>query len=186
MEDAQIVTLFLTRDEGGIRAASDKYGSRLRQLGFRLLPDRLTVEECENDAYLLAWDSIPPHQPRDYLFPFLARLMRHTVLDRCRALTRRRQLARLTVLTQELEDCLPGPDHTQALVDALALGESLNAFLKALPEEARNLFLRRYWFFDPIAAIARRYGLTQSKVKTTLFRTRQRLRDHLIKEGFTV
>lgn len=165
MEDAQIVTLFLTRDEGGIRAASDKYGSRLRQLGFRLLPDRLTVEECENDAYLLAWDSIPPHQPRDYLFPFLARL---------------------TVLTQELEDCLPGPDHTQALVDALALGESLNAFLKALPEEARNLFLRRYWFFDPIAAIARRYRLTQSKVKTTLFRTRQRLRDHLTKEGFTV
>ena len=186
MEDAQIVTLFLTRDEGGIRAASDKYGSRLRQLGFRLLPDRLTVEECENDAYLLAWDSIPPHQPRDYLFPFLARLMRHTVLDRCRALSRRQQIARLTALTRELEDCLPGPDHTQALVDALALGESLNAFLKALPEEARNLFLRRYWFFDPIAAIARRYGLTQSKVKTTLFRTRQRLRDHLIKEGFTV
>lgn len=133
MEDAQIVTLFLTRDEGGIRAASDKYGSRLRQLGFRLLPDRLTVEECENDAYLLAWDSIPPHQPRDYLFPFLARLMRHTVLDRCRALSRRKQIARLTALTRELEDCLPGPDHTQALVDALALGESLNAFLKALP-----------------------------------------------------
>lgn len=123
MEDAQIVTLFLDRDEGGIQAAADKYGSRLRQLGFRLLPDRLTVEECENDAYLLAWDSIPPHQPRDYLFPFLARLMRHTVLDRCRALTRRRQIARLTALTRELEDCLPTPDHTQALVDALALGD---------------------------------------------------------------
>ena len=186
MEDAQIVTLFLARDEGGIQATSDKYGGRLRQLGFRLLPDRLTVEECENDTYLLAWESIPPHQPRDYLFPFLARLMRHRVLDVCRSLRRRNEIARLTALTRELEDCLPGPDHTQALVDALALGESLNAFLKALPEEARNLFLRRYWFFDPVAAIARRYGLTQSKVKTTLFRTRQGLRDHLTKEGFTV
>lgn len=186
MEDAQIVTLFLARDEAGIRAASDKYGGRLRQLGFRLLPDRLTVEECENDAYLLAWDSIPPHQPRDYLFPFLARLMRHRVLDACRSLRRRNEIARLTALTRELEECLPGPDQTQAVVDALALGESLNAFLRALPEEPRNIFLRRYWFFDPIADIARRYGLTQSKVKTTLFRTRQGLRDHLSKEGFTV
>ena len=186
MEDTCIVDLFLARDEGGIREAADKYGNRLRQLGFHLLPDRLTVEECENDAYLAAWDSIPPHQPRDYLFPFLARLMRHAVLDRCRALSRRRQIARLTALTRELEDCLPGPDPTQELADALALGESLNAFLRALPEESRNLFLRRYWFFDPVSDIARRYGLSQSKVKTTLFRTRQRLRDHLSKEGFPV
>ena len=170
MEDAHIVDLFLARNEEGIRAAADKYGVRLRQLGFRLLPDRLTVEECENDAYLAAWNSIPPHQPRDYLFPFLARLMRHGVLDRCRAIRRRNEIARLIALTRELEECVPGPDHTQELVDGMALGEALNAFLKALPEEPRNLFLRR----------------TQSKVKTTLFRTRQGLRDHLTKEGFTV
>ena len=186
MEDTCIVDLFLARDEGGIREAADKYGNRLRQLGFHLLPDRLTVEECENDAYLAAWDSIPPHQPRDYLFPFLARLMRHKVLDQCRARRRRNEIARLTVLTRELEECIPGPDHTQELVDGMALGEALNAFLKALPEEPRNIFLRRYWFFDPVGDIARRYGLTQSKVKTTLFRTRQGLRDHLTKEGFTV
>ena len=181
MDDGRIVALYLSRDEEAISASALAYGPRLKAVGRNLLRDESTVEECENDTYLHAWNAIPPHEPRGYLFAFLARIMRHLVLDVCR---KRRREPPLTELTQEMEQCIPAPSDLPCRVDEILLGEILTGFLQALPETQRDVFLRRYWYFDPVADIARRFHFSESKVKSMLFRTRNLLRDHLMKEGY--
>ena len=183
MEDSQIVELYLARDESALAHTAEKYGPALRALAKNLLEDPQTAEECENDVYLAAWNAIPPHEPREYLYPFLARIARHAALDRCRERSRQKRSAPLLQLTRELEPCLPAPDNAAGHLDGLALGETINRFLGALSEENRNIFLRRYWYMDSVSTIAKRYSLTQSKVKTSLYRSRNRLREYLKKEG---
>jgi len=174
MEDSQIVELYLARDESALAHTAEKYGPALRALAKNLLEDPQTAEECENDVYLAAWNAIPP---------LLARIARHAALDRCRERSRQKRSAPLLQLTRELEQCLPAPDNAAGHLDGLALGETINRFLGALSEENRNIFLRRYWYMDSVSTIAKRYSLTQSKVKTSLYRSRNRLREYLKKEG---
>ena len=78
LDDTKIIDLFFERDETAIRYASEKYGNRLRSLSHSIVKDRQTAEECENDTYMEAWDTIPPHEPRSYLYAFLARIIRHS------------------------------------------------------------------------------------------------------------
>lgn len=183
MEDRQIVELYLARDESALARTAEKYGPALRALAQNLLEDPQTAEECENDGYLAAWNAIPPHEPWDYLYPFLARIVRHTALDRCREQRRRKRNAPLVQLTRELEECLPAPDNTAERLDDLALRDAINRFLGSLSQENRNIFLRRYWYMDSVSSVAERYSLTQSKVKISLYRSRNRLREYLKKEG---
>ena len=186
MEDGRIVELLLARNESGLQAAAAKYGRRLRQIGRRLIGDEETVEECENDTYLQAWNSIPPHAPRDYLFAFLARIMRHRVLSACEAGRRLKRRGALSELTEEMEQCIPAPDDTAGTVDGILLGEAVSAFLRTVSEERRTIFLRRYWYFETVEEIAREMGIGESKVKTALFRTRNSLREYLKKEGYNL
>lgn len=184
MEDSLIVELFLQRNESAISESSEKYGSRLRSLALGITEDALTAEECENDTYLEAWKRIPPHEPRKYLYAFLARITRHLALNRIREAKSQKRHAFLTVLSAELEQCLPSGEEPQ--LDQLALKEALNGFLTTLSEEKRNIFLRRYWFLDSIECISERFGLSQSKVKTTLFRCRKGLKSYLEQEGYVL
>ena len=186
MEDNEIVSLYLRRDEAAIERTSEKYGSRLRTLAYGIVNDLPTAEECENDTYMEAWNSIPPHEPGGYLFAFLARITRHISLDCCRKRSRLKRDAVLCQLSAEMEQCIPAPDDVQCRMDSAALGEAINGFLGTLGEEQRNVFLRRYWYLDSIAAISKHFGISQSKVKTMLFRSRNRLRDYLMKEGYTL
>lgn len=128
----------------------------------------------------------PPHNPKEYLYAFLARITRHISLNRCRDRRRLKRSAYICELSAELEQCIPAPDDAQCRLDDLALSEAINGFLGALDEEKRNLFLRRYWYLDSISDLARRFAMSESKVKTTLFRCRAQLRAHLEKEGYTL
>ena len=190
MDDSKIVDLYLARDESAISHTAQKYGLRLRRLANRILSDLASAEECENETYLEAWNRIPPHEPRTWLFAFLGRIARHLAIDECRRNTAAKRRALFVELTQEMEECIPGHENVEEqaeeMLAAEALTRAINAFLATCPENQRNLFVRRYWFFDPIPEIARRYGYSQSNVKTTLFRMRNRLRDHLEKEGYTL
>ena len=186
MEDAEIVALFLRRDEAAVKETASKYGASLRRIAAGLTGDPFAAEECENDTYLQAWNSIPPHEPRDYLFPFLARITRYIAIDRCRRESAQKRAGKTVELTREMAECIPSPADGFDAPDAQALTEAINRFLAALPEEQRSIFLRRYWFFDPVKEIAARCGISQSKVKTTLFRLREKLREHLQKEGYEV
>lgn len=109
MEDGQIVDLFLARDEAAIQRSAEKYGLRLRTLALHIVQEIQTAEECENDAYLAAWNAIPPHAPRDYLYAFLARIVRNLALNRCRDRGRLKRDAFVTELSREMEECLPSP-----------------------------------------------------------------------------
>lgn len=186
MDDTVIVDLYLSRDETAIRHTTEKFGPRLRSLAYAIVQDCQTAEECENDTYWEAWKAIPPHEPRRYLYNFLACITRHLSLDVCRRRDRLKRKAFVCELSAEMEECIPAPDDVECRLDEKTLARLLNEFLAALPPEKRNIFVRRYWYLDPVADIAKRYSLSQSKVKTTLFRCRNQLRDRLKKEGFAL
>ena len=184
MNDEQIVEAYLARNEAAICETQNKYGSHLQQLSYQITADKTTAEECENDTYLKAWNSIPPHEPKTYLFAFLARITRHLSLNCCRRRSRLKRQAFLCEFSSEMEQCIPAPDDTACRLDDLAFAEMMNRFLGALDAKKRNVFLRRYWYFDSISAIAARYKMGESAVKTMLFRTRKQLHDFLEQEGY--
>ena len=186
MNDNEIVELYLSRNEDAINQTAIKYGTRLRNIAFRIVDDQETAKECENSAYFETWGSIPPYEPRDYLFAFVGRIIRHIALDSYRLNHRQKRQALYCELTQEMQECLPGDQDTEAEIEAKCLSGLINDFLKTCSEEQQNMFVRRYWYFDPISEIAETYGFSQSKVKTTLFRMRAELKEHLEKGGYEV
>lgn len=186
MDDGRIVDLFLARDEVAIAHTSQKYGKRLRTLSHGIVQDLQTAEECENDTYAAAWNSIPPNEPRAYLYAFLARIVRHISLNCCRHRSRLKRSAHICELSAEMEQCIPAPDESACRLDDVLLKDAINGFLASLEPQKRNIFLRRYWYLDSIADISRRFGLTESNVKTTLFRSRSKLRAYLEQEGYTL
>ena len=186
MDDDRIVDLYLARDEEAIRETSQKYGARLRGIACRILNDRESAEECENDAYRETWDLIPPHEPRGYLFAFVGRIVRHIALNECKRNKRQKRYAVYCELTEEMQECIPANQDVEAEIEAKELSGMIDAFLKTRPEEQRRVFVRRYWFFDPVSKIADTYGFTQSKVKTMLFRMRADLKSYLEKGGYTL
>lgn len=182
MDDGKIVDLYLSRDEAAIRQTAEKYSSPLRRIAYNIVRDVQTAEECESDTYLKAWNSIPPHEPRDFLFAFLARITRHCALDFCRKRSRLKRAAFLCELSAEMEQCIPAPYNADRHIDSMMLCGAINKFLASLDAEKRNIFVRRYWFMDSVDSISRLYGLSQSKVKSSLFRTRNQLREFLDRE----
>ena len=186
LDDAGIVELYLLRDEEAIGQTSAKYGSRLRTLSLGIVLDRETAEECENDTYLEAWNNIPPHEPRSYLYAFLARITRHISLNCCRDRSRLKRSAYIVELSTEMEECIPAPNDLDCRIDDLALSEAINGFLRSLKKGKRNIFIRRYWYLDTISDISIRFAISESKVKTTLFRCRRELRQWLEMEGYTL
>jgi len=185
VEDWEIVALFWDRDEGAIPAAQGRYGAWLLRLAEQLLHSRQDAEECVNDAWLNAWNAIPPERP-DNLMAYLTKICRNLALDRLDRRNAQKRRGQVLALTEELESCIPDTLRQRQAADREELGALLTSFLQDLSEEPRRMFLRRYWFGDPIRDIARRCGCGESRVKVTLLRTRNRLRDYLEQEGITV
>jgi len=186
LDDDKIVALYLRRDETAIQQTSEKFGNRLYALAYGIVKDHQAAEECENDTYMEAWNTIPPHEPKSYLYAFLARITRHISLNCCRDRRRLKRSAFLCELSAELEQCIPAPDDIECRINDMALREAMNGFLGTLSEEKRNIFLRRYWYMDSIADISKRFALSEGKIKTSLFRSRNQFREYLKKEGYTL
>ena len=186
MDDSKIVELYLSRNESAISQTAQKYGLKLRRIADSILNNMASAEECENDTYLEAWNRIPPNEPRTYLFAFLGKITRHLAIDECRKNTSQKRYALYCELTQEMEQCIPSKNNVEEAFAADELALSINAFLATCSEDQRNIFVRRYWYFDTVAEISKKYGYSQSKVKTALFRMREGLKKHLEKEGYAV
>lgn len=184
MDDKKIVELFLERSETAIDLCSLKYGEKLKRIALNVCSDAGVAEECLNDALLAAWDSIPPNEPGDYLFAYLAKIVRAKALNRVRANSAVKRSAELVALTEELQSCIPSGESSEAAAEGAELSRAVSTFLKGLPEEKRRLFIRRYWYMDPIRDIAERFSLREGKVKSVLFRTRNELKEYLKKEGY--
>lgn len=186
MEDDKIVQLYLNREENAIRFTAEKYGSRLRAISYRITNDKGTSQECENDTYMETWNRIPPSEPKDYFYAFLVRITRTISIDRCRERMRLKRGSYIVELTNELEICIPAVDDVTYDVEAKLVGEAISHYLYTLSDEKQVMFMRRYFYLDNISEIAERLSISDSKVKTTLFRIRNELREYLIKEGYTL
>lgn len=186
MEDTQIIALYWERDERAISETAEKYGRYCHSVAYGILQNNEDSEECVNDTYTGAWNSIPPHKP-ELLSAFLAKITRRISLNRLRSrLTKKRGGGQYAVTLGELEECIPSSFAAEDMLQTHELTRILNEFLEELSTEERRVFLCRYWYLDPIKDIAKRFSFGESKVKMMLKRTREKLLTHLEKEGITL
>ena len=178
MEDHAIIDLYFARDERAITETKRKFGLLCMQLAGRLLNDQQDAEECVNDAYLGLWNTIPPERPT-YLRAFLCKIVRNCSLKRLEFLAAQKRNQSAEVSFEELEAVISWEDDRSDQ----EMGELINLFLYREKPLHRQVFLRKYFFFDSVEDIADRYGYSKSNVKTILMRTRQRLKKFLEQEG---
>lgn len=186
IEDQNIVKMFLNRDESAIENTQTKYGRKIQAVSYEITKDYETAKECENDTYLNAWNLIPPNEPYDYLYSFLIRICRHISLDMCRKRSAQKRHGDIAKIDIEMENILPGINNIEEWIEDSVLTEILNGFVAGLKEEQRNIFIRRYWYLDSVKQIAQGYGISESKVKITLYRCRGQLKKILNKEGYYI
>ena len=186
MDDKMIIDLFWERSEKAIAETSAKYGSFCHSISYRILHNAQDAEECVNDTWLHTWDSIPPHKPKK-LSVYLGRITRNLSLDRYKNYNaEKRKMTRTAEALDELSECISGGDNVSEYVDKLVLKELIESFLHKQTEEKRNIFVRRYWYFDSIHEISAAYGISETNVSTILLRMRAQLRSELQKEGIEV
>ena len=186
MDDKQIIELYWARSEDAITKTADKYGKYCHYIAFHILHNEEDSEECVNDAYMKAWDVMPPQRPRR-LSTFLGKITRNLSLDRDRQYTaEKRGHGQAKLALDELEECVPASDNVEQVVDDIALAEILDRFLGSLPAETRKIFLRRYWYLCSIKEIATDFRISESKVKMALLRSRNELKTLLEKEGIVL
>lgn len=184
MEDQKIIDLYWQRSEQAIRETDAKYGGYCYTIAYNILANREDSEESVSDTYLAAWRAMPPKRP-GILSSFLGKITRHLSIDRWRRRTAEKRGGGEVVLAlEELEDCLSDGLSTEDAVLKKELTVVINRFLDTLPEAERNVFLCRYWYVDPVQDIADTLGCSVSKVNSMLYRTRQKLRRVLEKEGY--
>lgn len=177
MDDYQIIRLFFERSEQAITELSRKYGALCFRIARDILNDHQDAEECVNDAYLGAWNSIPPQSP-DPLRAYICRIVRNLALKKLRANTALKRGSQFEVSLEELANCIPD----NSLDEQLAVSElsaQINTFLSALSRDDRIMFVRRYWFADPLSEIADTFGITEHNASVRLSRLRRKLHQYL-------
>ena len=184
MEDSQIIELYWQKDTDAISESANKYGAYCFAIADNILRSNEDSEECVNDTWLRAWNAMPPQRP-NVLRMFLARITRNLSLDRFYARNaEKRGGGEIILVLDELEECLADRTDVEAAYEGKELAQCIRHFVQMLPERDGNVFVRRYFFTEPIAAIADRYGLTENHVMVILSRTRKKLKLELMKEGY--
>ena len=184
MEDVQIIDLYWQRDESAIRETDSKYGRFCQKLAMNILHSFQDSEECVNDTYLAAWNSIPPTRPSK-LSAYLGRLTRNLSLNRYKSNNAaRRGGGEFALSLDELDDCIA--DTISEEQDAEALGKIISEFLYTQTKETQQVFVRRYFYSDSIADICDRFGMSESRAKSMLHRTRLALRAYLGEHGINI
>ena len=183
LPDEDIVNLYFDRSEEAIAACQVKYGKSCHTVAYNILRSDEDAEECVNDTWLRAWNSIPPERPTR-LGAWLSTVTRRLALTRYEKKTAAKRYGGMETSLEELSECVTAGSLT--IADEVALSEAINGFLASLPTRTRMIFMRKYWYMDSIADIAKALDMGESAVKVTLHRTREKFRKHLAKEGITV
>lgn len=183
MDEKQIIDLYWARSEQAVDETEKRYGKFCFRIAYNILSNHDDSEECVNDTYLQTWNSIPPRRPNK-LSAFLGKITRNLALKRYEMRTaQKRGGGEVMLALEELGECIPDPNTVEQELDNRMLADALNRFLGGLSQDARKIFLRRYWQLCPVKEIASFYGISESKVKMTLMRTREKLRGFLEREG---
>ena len=184
MEEKQIIQLYFDRSEDAIRETAQAYGRYLFTIAQRILHHEEESEETVNDTYHSAWNAMPPTWP-DNLKLFLARITRNLSLDRLDYLLAKKRNSDMELLLAEAAECIPN-DNLEQTVESAQITEALNRFLHTLDQPSRVIFVERYWYAKPIKEIAYERHYSESKVKSSLFRTRKKLKAYLEQEGISL
>ena len=186
MNDREIISLFFARQEKAISATADKYGRYCHTIAYNILSNHLDAEECVNDTYLGAWNSIPPEEPRS-LAAYLGRITRNLALNRLQKQNRlKRGGGEMTLIWEELGEMLPDRETPEQSWERAAAKAAIERFLQGLEAQERILFLRRYWWAEPVKTAAAYCGLSPQRAKSILERLRRDLRRELEKEEITL
>lgn len=177
MDDKQIIRLFFERSEQAITELSQKYDDLCMKIARSILNDHQDAEECVNDAYLGAWNSIPPQSP-DPLRAYICRIVRNRSLKKLRTNSAIKRGSQFEVSLSELEDCIPDNSMDEQF-SISELSAQINAFLAALPKDDRLMFVKRYWFSESISELADAFGITENNVSVRLSRIRGKLHQYL-------
>lgn len=185
MTDEQIVALYWQRSEEAVQQSQARYGGYCLAVAGRILASRQDAEECVNDTWVAAWNAMPTQRPAR-LRPFLARITRNLACDRSDYNHAQKRNPEFTLVLEELTDCVSGQETVESEYEARRLREAIDGFLRRQSAADCALFLRRYWFAEPIAQLCLHCGMGESAVKSRLFRLRKKLRAFLEQEGIEV
>lgn len=182
MEDSKIIELFYERSEQAIVEVSKKYGRVFHSVSQNILNNKRDVEECVNDAYLGAWNTIPPQTPNP-LVTYICRIVRNVSIKKYHSNTAVRRNSYYDLVLDELEECIASPTTVESEYTSRQLAQSIDQFLDTLEQENRVIFVRRYWFSDSVSDISKQLGVSCNVVSVKLSRMRKKLRKYLEKEG---
>lgn len=186
MEDYQIIELYWSRDQKAITASDAKYGAYCRTVARNILWDARDGEECVSDTWHRAWNVMPPQRP-GLLRAFFGKITRNLALSRYEKNTaQKRGGGELSLALEELDGCVPARTTVERQIEDKELTALLESFVKSLPQRDQIIFLRRYWYLCPVREIARGLSLGESRVKMSLLRSRNKLRELLEKEGIVL
>lgn len=183
MQDFEIVNLYWARNESAIAETNVKYGGYCRKIAMNIVNNMEDTEECVSDTYLSAWNSMPEERP-DLLAPYLATITRNHALSVYRKANSIKRGAGQTALALDELMEVAGSSSTEDMIDTKLLSEHINRFLSGLSQNDRIIFVRRYFYVDQLSDIAIRMSMSESAVKSLLFRLRGKLKDYLIREGY--
>ena len=186
MTDEEIVQCFLARQECAIEATEQKYGRYCTCIAVNILGNNEDAEECVNDTFLAAWDNIPPQRPT-LLKSFVGKITRNLALNRYkRGNAVKRSGSQMTLVLEELAECVSGTEDLEDMVMARQLQVDLNQFLSELSPQKRKLFVGRYWYLDSLATIADKTGITENHAAVILSRLRKELKQYLSERGYAL
>ena len=184
MDDNGIVQLYWDRNDYAISATSEKYGHYCKSIAKNILSNEEDAEECVNDTYLNAWNSMPTHWPEN-LATFLGKITRNLSFNKYKHNhSEKRGGGEITLILDELTECVSDTDNVEQIIERQELIKVINIFVRGLPIEKQNIFIRRYWYADSISDIAKDYSMLQGTVSKTLERTRKQLKSYLAERGF--
>ena len=182
MDDRMIVELYFERSEKAVLATDAKYGKYCYAIAYNILSNHEDSEESVNDTYIDAWNSIPPHRP-SVLSTFLGKITRRISIDKWRRKNaEKRGGGEMPLVIEELGECVSSENDVEKTFEKKRLNEVINSFVLSLPKTEQKVFICRYWYMDSIGSIGKQFGFSESKVKSMLYRTREKLRDVLRKE----
>ena len=185
MDDTQIVALYWERSETAIEETKKKYERYCHYIAYQILNNDEDANEIVNDTYMKAWNTILPKRPNP-LKSYVGIISRHLALNTYAAYNAQKRSGQMTLVLDELAECIPSNDNGAEIGESIALRDAINEFLRTLPRKTRNVFVRRYWYASTVSEIADEYAMKDSAVAMLLMRSRNKLKVHLEKEGFHI
>ncbi|HQM00044.1 MAG: sigma-70 family RNA polymerase sigma factor [Ruminococcus flavefaciens] len=183
MDDALIINMLFDRNEKALDELKSKYSRLCSYIAGNILSQHEDVEECVNSAFFVIWKNIPPDTPDD-LKTYLCRIVKNKAVDKLKYNSADKRNPQFAVSLEEVADCIPDERGNDITTEKLA--ELISSFLREQDEKNRKIFVRRYWYGDPLSKIAEKFNMNEKTVGTNLYRTRMKLKDYLKKEGYDV